>query len=93
MQRLWSETERMAELAEASAEAEVRHKAAYARALLGAEGTQAVREAVAVRDTEDALLARRVAEARVLAQRELLATIRAEIDALRTLAASARAVS
>lgn len=93
MELLWTETERLAEMAEEAARAEVTHKAAYARALLLAEGTQAVREATAVAETEDALLARRIAESRLLAQRELLGTIRAEIDALRTLHASARTVT
>lgn len=92
MELLWSETERLAEVAEAAARAEVAHKVAHSKALLRAEGTQLAREASAVVESEEQLLARRLAEARLTAQRELLATIRAEIDALRTLEASRRVV-
>jgi hypothetical protein len=90
---LWAETERLATLAEEAAVAEVRHKTAFAKELLQAEGSVAVREAQATCATEELHMARRVAEARLQAQRELLATLRAEIDAVRTLNASARAAT
>lgn len=92
MERLMTETERLAELAEAAARTEVTHKHQRARALLRAEGTVAEREAVADLDTSDAYLARRVAEEAYRSQRELLLSLRAQIDALRTLAANLRAI-
>lgn len=92
MDELADATEHYADLALKAAQCEVRYKTAYARWLLKSEGSVAVRESQATVATEDELLARRIAEARMAAQSELLRTLRARADALRTLNADARLI-
>lgn len=91
LERLWTETEALGQMTEDAAIAEVAAKTSYAKALLQAEGTVSERESRATVASEDELLARRLAEAKLLTQRELLQTLRVEIDGLRTLNANQRA--
>lgn len=91
IERLEVATDDYAVMAREAGEAEVGYKVAYAKALLTASGTVAIREATATVATEVEALRRRIAEARVQAQRELLFTIRGAIDAVRTISASLRA--
>lgn len=86
-------TVELAALAESAGVAEVTAKVAFAKAFLAKEGPVAAREHLATVATEQQLLARRVAEAKLMAQRELLTTIRTQIDALRTLSASMRVLA
>jgi hypothetical protein len=90
--RLMEETEAYAEAAERAAQAEADYKRAYFRAYLEAHGTVPEREARAHLAAEEEYAARRITEAVAQAKAELLRTIRAQLDALRTLAASARSV-
>lgn len=93
MIRLEEATEHMAALGRAAGEAEVAHKVAYAQAFLRATGPVATREQLAVSETADAMLARRIAEVQLQSQREVLHTIRTQIDALRTIAANLRTLA
>lgn len=76
--------------AEEAARAEHTYKIAYAKALLRAEGTVALREAQALLAVEAEHLGRKVADARLLAAQETARTIRAQLDALRSVNATVR---
>lgn len=80
----------VAERAEEAARAEHAYKVAHARALLGASGTVAERDAKALLVCEVEHLARKIADARLLAAQETNRTIRAQLDALRSVNASVR---
>lgn len=82
----------VAKRARAAAEAEVAWKLAYARHSLIAEGkTVGERDAAALLECEDELKAHKYADAVLLAAQEAGRSLRAQIDALRTLAANQRA--
>lgn len=93
LERLEEATYEMGSLAEAAGHAEVRAKVAYARAYLASDGPVSTREQLAVVASETDLLGRRIAEAKVTAQRELLSTIRTQVDGLRTIAANMRGLT
>lgn len=73
-----------------AARAEHEYKIAHAKALLRAEGAVALREAQALLAVESEHLARKVADARLLAAQETARTIRAQLDALRSVNATVR---
>ena len=83
-------TEEYADLADKAAQSEVKYKVAYARWMLKSDGAVQVRQSHATVATEDEFLARKIAEARLATQSEVLRTLRARLDALRTLSADAR---
>lgn len=80
----------IAELAEEAARAEVVFKIAYSKALLKAEGTVEVRKALATVATDTELLDHKIADARLLAGQEASRSIRASMDALRSVNATVR---
>ena len=80
----------VASRAEDAARAEHAWKIAHARALLSADGPVAVKEARALLVCEDEHLARKIADARLLAAQETSRTIRAQLDALRSVNATVR---
>lgn len=85
-------TEAQADLGMNAGEAEVAYKVAYAKAMLRADGDTAKdREAQATIWTEAELRGRKISEAMHSVNVEQCRTIRAQLDALRTLAANARA--
>lgn len=90
MERLEAETDSLRTLAVEAAATEVSHKAGYAKALLLADGPMDARKAAAEVECEQAYLARRISEAHYNAQRELLHSIRAQLDALRSIGADER---
>lgn len=84
-------TEEYEKHAKEAAQAEVTYKVEYAKALLRAEEkTVGDREARATIDCESFFYERKGAEAVLAAQKELLSTLRARLDALRSLSASVR---
>lgn len=91
--RLEEATGELAAFGRSAGEAEVAHKVAFAQAFLTAAGPVATREQVAIAATELPLLTRRFAEAALQAQREVLSTIRTQIDAVRTIAANIRSLA
>lgn len=83
--------EEQAELGMNEGEAEVAYKVKHARALLEADAkTVSDREALATLASEAELRNRRIAEALLTANQEKCRTIRAQLDALRTIAANVR---
>ncbi len=80
----------IAALAEAAARAEVAYKVANAKALLRSEGTVDVRKAQAIIMTEAEYLEHKIADAKLLAGQEKARTIRASMDALRSVNATVR---
>ncbi len=76
--------------AEEAARAEHAYKIGYATALLRCEGTVALREAQALLSVEQEHLARKIADAKLLAAQETARTIRAQLDALRSVNATVR---
>lgn len=90
--RLEEATDEYARLITLAAQAEVDHKREWAQAVLkSVEGTVAQREAEAVLATYDALMQRKISEALASAQKELAISLRAQLNALQTLAANIRA--
>lgn len=86
-----SATYEYATLSDEAAQAEVDYKLDNARELLKAEApNQAARTAKALIQTREQFETHRIAEARLKAQAELLRTLHARLDALRTLAANLR---
>lgn len=83
-------TNELADLAEQAAIAEVDHKAAYARAFVNTTGTSQFREHMATVMTCDALMRRKLKEAVYSSAKESLHSIRAQLDALRTISANLR---
>lgn len=82
----------IAKRARAAASAEVDHKLAHAKALLRQEGgTVAEREARALIECAETYALHKGADAVLLAAQEAGRSLRAQIDALRTLAANQRA--
>lgn len=82
----------VAKRARAAAEAEVAYKLAFARHSLIVDGkTVGEREAAALLECEAELAAHKGADAVLLAAQEAGRSLRAQIDALRTLAANQRA--
>lgn len=77
--------------ARTAAVAEVTHKVAQAKAFVGAEGSVAQREALATLAVEHLLMDRQVASAVLASHKEAMNTLRARLDALRSLSASVRA--
>ena len=80
----------VAERAEDAARAEHAFKIGYARALLRSEGTVALREAQALLSVEAEHLARKSADAKLLAAQETARTTRTQLDALRSVNATVR---
>lgn len=80
----------IADRAEEAARAEHAYKMGYAKALLRCEGSVAVREAQALLQVEQAHLERKIADAKLLAAQETARTIRAQLDALRSVNATVR---
>jgi hypothetical protein len=86
-------TEDVAEAAKREAETEVAYKIAHARALLGLvgrEGTVSQKEAQALIQCGDEFAAMKGAEAEYKACAESGRNVRAQLDALRTLASNVR---
>lgn len=83
-------TEQLAREAEEAGRSEAAHKAAYASAFLKAEGSVSQREQEATLQTAAVFRARKIAEAHYYSTREALGTVRAQVDALRTIAANIR---
>lgn len=91
-ERLDHQVGEIAKRARAAAEADVAYKLAHAKAVLVAEGaTVGERDAKALLECADEYHAHRGADAVLLAAQEAGRSLRAQIDALRTLAASQRA--
>lgn len=88
--KLEAETETYADMIRNAAEAEVNYKREFAKVLLRTSGTVAERDAESTLAVADKLMERRLSEAIAGAQKELLATLRAELSALQTLAANLR---
>lgn len=88
--RLEEETEAFERLGIEAAEAEVAFKVGQAGAYLRASGSIKEREAHATFLTEELALAYKIAEARAKYGKELLSTIRAELDGHRSLNANVR---
>lgn len=88
--RLEEITDELAVLARAAADAEATYKAAYAKAFLEAEGTATVREHTATLRSHSLYKQRRYSEGTYASAKEALGTIRAQLDALRTISASIR---
>lgn len=82
----------MADLEVIAARAEAEHKRLRAKAFLSAQGSMAFRESVADADTADALLNRRLAEAKVRVQRERIRALHTRIDVGRTIASTERRI-
>lgn len=80
----------LADRAHDAGQAEHAFKVGYARALLRADGAVAVREAQALLAVEDEHLARKIADARLLAAQEAGRMIRASLDALRSINTNVR---
>ncbi len=78
------------DLSDRAARGEVAHKVAFAKKLLLAEGAVEIRKAQATVATENELLEREISAALAASQKELLTTLRARLDSLRTLAANVR---
>lgn len=90
--RLEQATDEYARLITLEAEAEVEYKKTHAQAVLQSnEGTVSQREAQAILKCADELVQRRISEALASAQKELLLSLRAQLNALQTLAANIRA--
>lgn len=91
-QRLDFQVGEIAKRARAAAEAEVDYKLAHARAILQVEGsTVGEREAKALLDCAKEYALHKGADAVLLAAQEAGRSLRAQIDALRTLSAAHRA--
>ena len=80
----------IAKRARTAAETDAEYKRLHARAVLEAEGTVAEREARAHLAAADEYLARRIAEAELLAAQEAGRNYRAQLDALRSINANVR---
>ena len=93
LEKLVDATEALDEIWKDAANAEIIHKTAYAKAYLKAEGTIAEREAQATVDVDAEFVDRRMADARLGVQRELLSSLRAQLDGVRSLNANMRVVS
>ena len=83
-------TNELADLAEQAAIAEADHKSAYAHAFVNTTGTGQFRENMATVMTCDALMRRKLKEATYQSCKESLHSIRAQLDALRTISANLR---
>lgn len=91
-QRLDYQVGEIAKRARNAATAEVDYKLAHAKAVLRVEGkTVADRDAMALGEVEGLYRAHREADAVLLAAQEAGRSLRAQIDALRTLSAAQRA--
>lgn len=82
----------LADLEVLSAQAEATFKRERAKSFMAADGSMAFREAQADNSTADALLQRRLAEAKVRIQRERVRALHTRIDVGRTIASSERRV-
>lgn len=90
MERLEQDTEELAFRAQQAAEAEANHKGRWASVFLQAEGTESKRKAEADVVVHDLYLKRKVTEGLYLATRESCSSLRAQLDALRTISANIR---
>ena len=81
---------KIAERARAAAEADATYKEKHAKAFLLAEGSVAVREALATVDTATEYRDRKIAEALLLAAQEAGRNYRSQLDALRSLNTNVR---
>lgn len=93
---LEDETDRYAELEDRAGEAEADYKGDFAKALLqvaatGDKITAGEREARATKSSIDTFRAWKIEEGRRRASKEYLLTLRAKLDALRSLSANVRA--
>jgi hypothetical protein len=82
----------MAKRAQASAEADADYKVAHAKAFLAADGSVAVREAIAAVETETLYRDRKIAEAKLLSAQEAGRNYRAQLDSLRSVNSNLRAL-
>lgn len=87
---LEEETEVFERICEDEAKKSSAFKSAWAKEYLAGDGTQKTRESWATYKTSDLHLEASIAEGLMRAKREQLSTIRAQMDALRTLAANVR---
>jgi hypothetical protein len=83
-------TEEFDKLSEEAARAEVEYKVARARAYLRQRGSIKDREYAADEITREEMESYKISEGRLKAQREVLNTIRARLDALRSLNSNLR---
>lgn len=83
-------THEVAKRARAAAEADARYKAEFAKAFLKADGPVAEREAKAAVETEEAYLARKMADALLLSAQEAGRNCRAQLESLRSVNANLR---
>jgi hypothetical protein len=89
--KLEEQTDALALLLHAAAEADVNYKLAHARALLGADGdTVGEREAGAILACADLLRERRISEAVADAARESIRSLREQLGAVRSINANVR---
>lgn len=84
-------TDELAGRAREHAEAEANHKARWASEFLQAEGTEARRKAEADVSVYKLYRDRKIKEAMYVSTKESLLSIRAQIDALRSISANIRA--
>jgi hypothetical protein len=92
-EKLEAETHALAVVAEEEARAEVAFKREFARRFLEASGPMEERRQKATLLAEPQLTSYRIRDAVHSSKQELLRTLRAQMDALRTIAANIRGVS
>lgn len=90
LDRMEELTQQIAREAEEAGRSEAAHKAAYATNYLQFEGAGHLREQQATQQTAGLFRARKIAEAKYYSTKEALGTVRAQVDALRTIAANIR---
>ncbi len=83
-------TEELAYRAQAAAEAEANHKGRWASEFLSAEGTEQKRKAEADVVVHALFMQRKVTEGMYAATKEACGSLRAQLDALRTISANIR---
>lgn len=82
----------MAKRAQAAAEADAAYKIGHAQAFLRADGSVAVREALAAVETDELYRARKIAEAKLLSAQEAGRNYRSQLDSLRSVNSNLRAL-
>jgi hypothetical protein len=83
-------TDELAARARLSAEAEANHKGRWASCFLQAEGTESRRKAEADVATHGLFLTRKIEEGLYASCKEACSSLRAQLDALRTISANIR---
>jgi len=86
-------TEELAQLSVRASEAETEYKRSFAEAFIRATGTVKDREALATMNAIEQFATHKHADALLRSGQESLRTIRAALDALRTVSANVRAIT